>query len=606
MDPKLTAYYEALMMLTRPPAPAARGGRKASTAQPALLATDAGGEDLRLLGLRGVEVAEAHEVVRQRRVFRLVNHADPLLGWLLRYAVGCALANACDPETERSFPLRAASRALGAQLGAPITLVTGIEPLLARGVLVRGEDGALGLPLALAGWLLGGSVQAEALAPLVDRRSLAEQPLIKAAAERLAPLLIPGKPVVLRCGQPGIALALARGISAARGRGLQAWSHDGDDDPVRLLRCTAEANGEDLLVAVSPSHHPVFMPQCQRTLCLDAVAGDVLVYIVLDAVLFDGDPLLDLDPVIDLEPLCLQIARSSEAGSPGATESGETDALRQAQALPIHNALYPDVPMPNMHSGARSPLAHMDSDSRDLLDDEQWKPSTSTLDSLVLSTEVRAALDGVVRGVNAGQRAVILLHGPPGTGKSMTAQCLAGSLGRPLYRMEGAQLRGRYYGQLERRLTAVFAEAQRRNAVLLLDEADEWVGRREGSAASSSGAHVIESSQMLQQLEAFNGVAILTTNRSEVLDPALSRRMDAWIHIPLPAMEERMALWMVALDTHPPLSGVDLMLLAAIPISGGEIVACVRELSLTGGTLSTPALLAAARRRSERSAMMGG
>jgi SpoVK/Ycf46/Vps4 family AAA+-type ATPase len=111
---------------------------------------------------------------------------------------------------------------------------------------------------------------------------------------------------------------------------------------------------------------------------------------------------------------------------------------------------------------------------------------------------------------------------------------------------------------------------------------------------------------MLQQLEAFNGVAVLTTNRSEALDPALSRRMDAWIHIPLPAMEERMALWMVALDTHPPLSGVDLMLLAAIPISGGEIVACVRELSLTGGPLSTPALLAAARRRSERSAMMGG
>jgi hypothetical protein len=606
MDPKLTGYYEALMMLTRPPTPSARGGKKAAGAQAALFATDPGGEDLRLLGLRGVEAAEAHEVVRQSRVFRLVNHADPLLGWLLRYAVGCALANACDPETERTFPLRAASRALGAQLGAPITLVTGIEPLLSRGLLVRGEDGSLGLPAALAGWLLGGSVQAQALTALVDRSALAELPMIKGAAERLAPLLVPGAPVVLRCSQPGVALALARGVSAARGRGLQAWSHDGEDDPIPVLRCTAEANGEDLLLSIGPAVAGVFLPIGQRVLCLDAVAGDALVYIVLDASLFEGEPVLDLDPVINLEPLCQQLARSAEAGAQGGTEPLESEARRHARALPIHNALYPDLPMPELPTDARSSSPFMDPDSRALLDEELWRPCTSTLDALVLSTSVRSALDGIVRGVSAGKRAVILLHGPPGTGKSMTARCLAGSLGRPLYQLQGAQLRGRYYGQLERRLTAVFAEAQRRNAVLLLDEADEWVGRREGSAASSGGAHVIESSQMLQQLEAFNGVAVLTTNRSEALDPALSRRMDAWIHIPLPAMEERMALWMVALDGYPPLSGVDLMLLAAIPISGGEIVACVRELSLTGGQLSTPTLLSAARRRSERSAMMGG
>jgi hypothetical protein len=605
MDPKLTGYYEALMMLTRPPTPSARGGKKAAVAQASLFATDPGGEDLRLLGLRGVEAAEAHDVVRQSRVFRLVNHADPLLGWLLRYAVGCALANACDPETERTFPLRAASRALGAQLGAPITLVTGIEPLLARGLLVRGEDGSLGLPAALAGWLLGGNVQAQALTPLVVRPSLAELPQIKGAAERLAPLLVPGAPVVLRCSQPGVALALARGVSAARGRGLQAWAHDGEDDPIPVLRCTAEANREDLLLSIGPMVAGVFLSIGQRALCLDAVAGDALVYIVLDAAQFEGDPLLELDPVIDLEPLCQQLARSAESALPSA-ESSEGEALRHARALPIHNALYPDLPMPDLRADTRVVSPFVDPDSRALLDEELWRPSTSTLDSLVLSTAVRSALDGIVRGVRAGQRAVVLLHGPPGTGKSMTAQCLAGSLGRPLYRLQGAQLRGRYYGQLERRLSAVFAEAQRRNAVLLLDEADEWVGRREGSAASSGGAHVIESSQMLQQLEAFNGVAVLTTNRSEALDPALSRRMDAWIHIPLPAMEERMALWMVALDQHPPLSAVDLMLLAAIPISGGEIVACLRELLLTGGPLSTPTLLAAARRRSERSAMMGG
>ena len=376
------------------------------------------------------------------------------------------------------------------------------------------------------------------------------------------------------------------------------------------LRSTAEANNEDLLLVFGPVQCNPFLSGRGRNLRVEGFHG--MLFLVLDAALNEGDPLLDLDPIIDLGPLCEAVAsslgRTAGAERPPASAG---QALRAARAAAVHQALYPEIPLSQM-----PPIAHPGpgmlfrqgqdpEDSAGYLSDEHWEVPTTTLDGLILASPIRTAFDTVVRAAQQERRAVILLHGPPGTGKSMAAHCLAGTLGRPLYRVQGSLLRGRFYGEFEGRLAAVFAEAQKRSAVLLIDEADEWVGRREGSVAQVGGAHILESSQMLQALEHYGGVAILTTNRSETLDPALSRRVDAWIHLQLPAMEERMALWVLALGDAPPLRPVDLLLLTAIPLSGGEIVACAREVACTGGSLTTPALLAAARRRSERRVLTG-
>lgn len=612
MHPHLTVYFEALMALTRAP-DAPRAARRKRSPQGVLFADlqpvdepDLARPRDGLSPVERVEQAERVEAVRKSRTFRLINQPDPRLGWLLRFAVGCAFGNACDAAMPRAFPLRAATRALGDQLGAPITLVTGLEPLLDRGLLMRTEDGGLSLLPGMEPWLLGTNVSDADLTRLPEDPLLAEMPEIRGAASRLAALLEAGKPVVLRCSEPLVAVAFARCISAGRGRGLQAWAHAGGDDPLPLLCSTAQACCEDLLLVLGPEDDTPFVGQRRRWLRPDGFRG-ALLFVVLDPVACEGDPLLDVDPVIDLGPLCKAVAAALGRGAGAEATSGTTTnrALRIARARAVHQALYPGIPLeemapiaePDLHAGGpdREPPSH--------LADERWEVPTSTLDSLILPASVRGALDALARSALDGGRAVILLHGPPGTGKSLAASCLAGSMGRPLYRMQGSSLRGRFYGEFEGRLAAVFAEAQKRRAVLLIDEADEWIGRRLGSAAQVGGAHVLESSQMLQALEHYEGVAVLTTNRSETLDPALSRRVDAWIHIQLPAMEERMALWVLALGTAPPLRPVDLMLLAAVPLSGGEIMASVREVTVTGSDRTPVALLAAARRRSERRAL---
>lgn len=616
MHPHLTTYFEALMALTRT-SDAPRAARRKRSPQGVLFADLQPVDEPELARPRDglstverVEHAERSDAVRKSRTFRLINQPDPRLGWLLRFAVGCAFGNACDPAMPRAFPLRAATRALGDQLGAPITLVTGLEPLLDRGLLMRTEDGGLSLLPGMEPWLLGTNVSDAELTRVPEDPLVAALPEIRGAASRLAALLEAGKPVVLRCSEPEVAVALARCISTGRGRGLQAWAHSGSSDPLPVLCSTAQACGEDLLLVLGPEEHNPFLGQRRRFLRLDGFQG-ALLFVVVDPAACEGDPLLDLDPVIDLGPLCKAVAASLGRGAGAGAPTGATTnrALRIARARAVHQALYPGIPLdemapiaePDLYTGDGRP----DRDPPDHLADERWEVPTSTLDSLILPASVRSTLDALARSAQDGGRAVILLHGPPGTGKSLAASCLAGSIGRPLYRMQGSSLRGRFYGEFEGRLAAVFAEAQKRRAVLLIDEADEWVGRRQGSAAQVGGAHVLESSQMLQAIEHYEGVAVLTTNRSETLDPALSRRVDAWIHLQLPAMEERMALWVLALGEAPPLRPVDLMLLAAIPLSGGEIQASVREVTVTGGDLTPVALLAAARRRSERRALTG-
>ncbi len=617
MNAHLTLYFEALMALPRAAdVPPPRGERRKQSPQGALFTSLAPFTEASARPQSGlsaperVELAEQNAAVRQSRAFRLINQSDPRLAWLLRFAVGCSFSNACDPALPRAFPLRAATRALGERLGAPITLVALLEPLLDKGPLSRDEDGGLMLLPGLEPWLLGGEIADPALLTLGQPSALAALPAIQTAASRLGSILDPARPVVLCCSEMAVAVAMAQCISAARGRPLRARSYLGETVPPTALRCATEADGEDLLLGVKTTAGNECSPFCESTFSLQFMPGEGMLFLVLDPEGSAGHPLLGPDStvdVVDLEPLCKSVtetlAQTIEARESQVIAVGH--AHREARTLAVHQAMYPDTPM---SMAPRTPAArseHPEEDAAPHLAEAHWQIPNTTLDSLVLPAATRNALDAIARSTGTGRRAVVLLHGPPGTGKSMAARCLAGSMGRPLYRLQGGLMRGRLYGQLERRLDAVFAEAKQRNAVILIDEADEWVGRREGSAAQVGGAHILESSQMLQALEHFEGVAVLTTNRSETLDPALSRRVDAWIHVQLPGMEERMALWVLALGDAPPLRAVDLFLLTAIPLSGGEIVACVREVAVTGGSLTTPALLAAARRRSERRALTG-
>ncbi len=627
MDPALTEYYEALTALVRPShddedttdpatdAPRRRKKRASRVARPAGGGTPVVREPTTRLPpeLKRVEKAEAAPAVRQSRVWRLVNDANPRARWLLRYAVGCALASACDPALAHEFSLKTAAAVLGDRLGPAVGALPDLAALLARGVLVREDDGNLGLPDGLGAWLMGGDLSAEDLVPVIEDPTLAVLPVIREAALRVAPLLGSARVVVLRTSSGLVAHTFARHLSDARGRGLRAWAHHDSapwGEPSTVLRAIAALSDDDVFVACSEEAEGANYLTAQDT---SAAAGDApdtghspRLYIVVNpSHLGPDDPVLAVDPMIDLRPLCREVERAAAA------DVGAGSPERLARARAVHEALYPNVPtseMAPLNDGtARQSLGGrlFGDNERAHLAPALWTVPSETLDTLIVAPHIGSALASIHRSATAGNRAILLLHGPPGTGKSLTARALAGSLGRPLYRLDAALLRGMYYGQLEQRLAEVFAEATRRNAVIVVDEADEWIGRREGSSAQVGGANIQQSSEMLQLLERFSGVAVLTTNRADVLDPALSRRVDAWLHLTIPAMEERMALWVSVLGDAVELSGIDLLLLAAVSLSGGEIVATVREVIATGAGTGTPALLAGARRRSERRALVG-
>lgn len=115
----------------------------------------------------------------------------------------------------------------------------------------------------------------------------------------------------------------------------------------------------------------------------------------------------------------------------------------------------------------------------------------------------------------------LFFHGPPGTGKTMFAQTLANSVGRPLITITASDLLSHYVGETEEFIAGAFIEAQKKNAILFLDEMDAILGDRDGASASWERSQVNE---FLVQMERFKGVFIASTNYPKILDKALDRR----------------------------------------------------------------------------------
>lgn len=144
-------------------------------------------------------------------------------------------------------------------------------------------------------------------------------------------------------------------------------------------------------------------------------------------------------------------------------------------------------------------------------------------------------------GHASGVRA--LFKGASGTGKTLAARHLATALGRPLYRVDLAATVSKYIGETERNLERVFEAAESLDIVLLLDEGDALLAGRTqvGNATDRYANH--ETNYLLQRLEHYSGVLVVTTNAAERIDTAFSRRMDVTLDFPLPDALTRLALW---------------------------------------------------------------
>jgi SpoVK/Ycf46/Vps4 family AAA+-type ATPase len=136
-----------------------------------------------------------------------------------------------------------------------------------------------------------------------------------------------------------------------------------------------------------------------------------------------------------------------------------------------------------------------------------------------------------------------LLSGPPGTGKSMVAGIIARDLGRELYRVDLSQVISKWVGETEKQLSLVFDAAEAGHALLLFDEADSLFAKRTEVKSSVDRYANLEVNYLLQRVEAFGGITILTTNMDASIDPALMRRLAAHVKFWPPEHDERVLLW---------------------------------------------------------------
>lgn len=172
---------------------------------------------------------------------------------------------------------------------------------------------------------------------------------------------------------------------------------------------------------------------------------------------------------------------------------------------------------------------------------------------------------------NRGLGICALFAGESGTGKTMASEVLAYDLGLDLYRIDLSQVVNKYIGETEKNLKKVFDAAEESGAILLFDEADALFGKRSEVKDSHDRYSNIEVSYLLQRIESYRGLAILTTNMKKSLDTAFLRRIRFVINFPFPDIHMRAEIWSKIFPSKTPTQNLDIRKLANLHIAGGNI-----------------------------------
>ncbi len=180
-------------------------------------------------------------------------------------------------------------------------------------------------------------------------------------------------------------------------------------------------------------------------------------------------------------------------------------------------------------------------------------------------------------GANRGVRA--LFSGGSGTGKTLAARILAAELGMDLYRVDLASVINKYIGETEKNLHRVLSRAEELDVILLLDEGDSLLGNRTEVKSSNDRYANLETNYLLQRLEHYQGIVIVTSNAAQNIDEAFLRRLDVIVDFAPPDAAERRAIWLLHLP-------------AAHAVSDALLDDIATRCVLTGGQIRNAALSA--------------
>lgn len=240
--------------------------------------------------------------------------------------------------------------------------------------------------------------------------------------------------------------------------------------------------------------------------------------------------------------------------------------------------------------------------ARPQLDDLAQQMKTDAVwDDLVLPQEQRQILRGMAAHVrqrmkvyetwgfaSKGGRGLgisALFAGASGTGKTMSAEVVANELHLDLYRIDLSAVVSKYIGETEKNLRRIFDAAEAGGAVLLFDEADALFGKRTQVKDSHDRHANIEVSYLLQRMEAYQGLVILTTNLKDSLDNAFLRRIRFIVNYPFPDVKERTEIWRRIFPQDVPIQGLDFSKLGQLSVPGGNI----RNIALNAAFLAADA-----------------
>jgi len=182
-----------------------------------------------------------------------------------------------------------------------------------------------------------------------------------------------------------------------------------------------------------------------------------------------------------------------------------------------------------------------------------------------------------------------LFTGEPGTGKTLSAEVIAGLLGLPLLKIDLAKIVSKWVGETEKNLENAFREAEESHSVLAFDEAEALFGRRGEIDHGIDRYANLEVSYLLQRLESASGLIVLASNVKDQIDPAFIRRFQVVIHFPRPGNVERLRIWKRALPPSAPLAGdIDFEALAKLDLTGAGIVNSARTAAYLAADASEP------------------